>query len=144
MKSEFAVLPKRIAFKFPTIGEFAGEFWAGFAAMLVALPSSIAYGVAIYGILGPAFLAQGALAGVVGAVILGFIAPLLGGAPRLVSSPSAPAAAVIAAGAAELLAGKGNVPGLPAGERILLFVVLGFLGGAPLPVDVVCRGGGGP
>ena len=97
MKSEFAVLPKRIAFKFPTVGEFAGEFWAGFAAMLVALPSSIAYGVAIYGVLGPAFVAQGALAGVVGAVILGFIAPLLGGAPRLVSSPSAPAAAVMAA-----------------------------------------------
>jgi SulP family sulfate permease len=129
MKSEFAVLPKRIAFKFPTVGEFAGEFWAGFAAMLVALPSSIAYGVAIYGVLGPAFVAQGALAGVVGAVILGFIAPLLGGAPRLVSSPSAPAAAVMAALAAELIAGKGNIPGLPAEHVILLLMIVALLAG---------------
>src|ERR1700719_490113 len=127
MKNEFAVLPKRIGFKIPTVGEFAGEFWAGFAAMLVALPSSIAYGVAIYGVLGPMFLAQGALAGVIGAVVLGFVAPLLGGAPRLVSSPSAPAAAVMAALAAELLAGNGNTPGLPAEHVILLLMIVALL-----------------
>src|SRR5437016_10436230 len=129
MKSEFAVPPKRIAFKIPTIGEFAGEFWAGFAAMLVALPSSIAYGVAIYGVLGPKFLAQGALAGVIGAVILGFLAPLLGGAPRLVSSPSAPAAAVMTALAAELLAGNGKAAGLPVEHVVLLLLIATLLAG---------------
>src|SRR5579883_464329 len=102
MKPEFAVLPKRFAFRVPTVGEFTGDFWAALAAMLVALPSSIAYGVAIYGILGQRFLAEGALAGIIGAVILGLIAPLLGGAPRLVSSPSAPAAALMTSLAAEL------------------------------------------
>src|ERR1043166_1746300 len=129
MKSEFAVSQKRIAFKIPTIGEFAGEFWAGFAAMLVALPSSIAYGVAIYGVLGPKFLPQGALAGIIGAIVLGFFAPLLGGAPRLVSCPSAPAAAVMAALASGLLAGTGNGPGLPVEHVVLLLMMVALLGG---------------
>src|SRR5437868_7066969 len=113
MKNEFALLPKRFALRIPTTGEFTGDFWAAFAAMLVALPSSIAYGVAIYGVLGQRFLAEGALAGIIGAVMLGFLAPLLGGAPRLVSSPSAPAAAVMTTLAAELYVGREGVPGLP-------------------------------
>ena len=63
MKNDFAILPKRITFKIPTVGEFANDGWAGFAAMLVALPASIAYGVAVYGVLGPRYVAQGAIAG---------------------------------------------------------------------------------
>jgi sulfate permease, SulP family len=129
MKNEFAIFPKRISLRVPTINEVAGDFWAGFAAMLVALPSSIAFGVAIYGVLGPAYVAQGALAGVIGAVILGFIAPLLGGAPRLVSSPSAPAAAVMTAVAAELVAGNGSRAGLPAEHVVLLLMILALLAG---------------
>jgi len=75
----------------------AGDIWGGFAAMLVALPSAIAFGLLIYSPLGSAYAAQGAMAGILGAVALGLVAPLFGGTPRLISAPCAPAAAVMAA-----------------------------------------------
>ena len=40
----------------------AGDIWGGFAAMLVALPSAIAFGVTIFSPLGAEFSARGALA----------------------------------------------------------------------------------
>ena len=64
--------------------------------MLVALPSSIAYGVAVYTLLGPEFVGQGVRTGIVGAIVLGVVATALGGAPRLISAPCAPAGAVLA------------------------------------------------
>lgn len=73
----------------------AGDFWGGLAAMLVALPSAIALGVTIYSPLGAAHVAQGALAGILGAMALGLIAPALGGTKRLITAPCAPAAAVL-------------------------------------------------
>jgi SulP family sulfate permease len=79
------------------------DVWGGLAAMLVALPSAIAFGVAIYAPLGPESAALGAMAGMVGAVLLGVINPLLGGTQRLISAPCAPAAAVMGALAAELV-----------------------------------------
>ena len=57
----------------------AGDVWGGMAAMLVALPSAIAFGVTIYAPLGGSYAAYGALAGILGATALGFIAPALGG-----------------------------------------------------------------
>ena len=65
--------------------------------MLVALPSAIAFGVTVFAPLGGALAAQGALAGILGASVLGLIAPLLGGSQRLISAPCAPAAAVLSA-----------------------------------------------
>jgi sulfate permease, SulP family len=75
----------------------AGEFWGGLAAMLVALPSAIAFGVTVFAPLGGSFGAQGAAAGILGAGALGLVASLLGGTKRLISAPSAPAAAVMSA-----------------------------------------------
>lgn len=95
----------------PTDGPgVVGDLWGGFAAMLVALPSSIAFGIAIYSVIGPQFVARGVQAGLIGAVIIGFIAPLFRGAPRLISAPCAPAAAVLSALAATLLSGKSASP----------------------------------
>ena len=111
---------------------------AGLAAMLVALPSAIAFGVAMYAPLGPGFAGAGALAGVLGTVAMGLIAPALGGAPRLISAPCAPAAAVMAALCASLMAGGGSpesvivalvMVGLFSG---LLQVLYGALGGGRL------------
>ena len=75
----------------------AGDFWGGLAAMLVALPSAIAFGVTIYSPLGASYAAQGALAGILGVTALGLIAPALGGTNRLITAPCAPAAAVLSA-----------------------------------------------
>src|SRR5712692_2174531 len=81
----------------------AGEIWGGLAAMLVAFPSAIAFGLLIYSPLGPAYAAQGAMAGILGTIAIGIVAPAFGGTPRLISAPCAPAAAVMSALVLELL-----------------------------------------
>lgn len=79
------------------------DFWGGTAAMLVALPAAIAFGVTIYAPLGHHYVAYGAIAGVLGVICVGIIAALLGGTNRLISAPSAPAAAVLSAFALEYI-----------------------------------------
>ncbi len=76
---------------------FSGDFWGGTAAMLVALPSAIAFGVTIYATIGGQYSAYGALAGILGVAAVGIVAAMMGGADRLISAPSAPAAAVLSA-----------------------------------------------
>jgi len=73
------------------------DFWGATAAMLVALPSAIAFGVIIYAPIGGSYGAYGAIAGIIGVVSLGIIASLLSGTNKLISAPSAPAAAVLSA-----------------------------------------------
>ena len=102
----------------------AGDFWGGLAAMLVALPSAIAFGVTIYSPLGASHAAQGALAGILGATALGLIAPALGGAKRLITAPCAPAAAVLAAFALEFMQGGGELA-----AAVLMLSVLGLAAG---------------
>ena len=113
--------------------DITGDLWGGFAAMLVALPSSIAFGIAIYSVLGPQFVVRGVQAGLIGAVVIGFVAPLFRGAPRLISAPCAPAAAVLSALAATLLAGT-SAPSPESVTALLLATaglagILQFLGG---------------
>ena len=79
----------------------AGDFWGGMAAMLVALPAAIAFGVTTFSALGSSDAAYGALAGILGATALGLVASLLGGTNRLITAPCAPAAAVLSAFAIE-------------------------------------------
>ncbi|MCX5785803.1 MAG: SulP family inorganic anion transporter [Elusimicrobia bacterium] len=114
------------------------DAWGGMAAMLVALPSAIAFGVAVYAPLGPGFAGAGALTGIIGTVAMGLLAPALGGAPRLISAPCAPAAAVMAAlcvrlmdsgASAELIIVSLAVVGLFSG---VLQAVYGALGGGRL------------
>ncbi|WP_300337277.1 SulP family inorganic anion transporter [Accumulibacter sp.] len=85
-----------MTFKFKN-DKLAGDFWGGLAAMLVALPSAIAFGVTIYASIGPAYAGLGALAGILGATALGLVAPALGGTNRLITAPCGPAAAVCSA-----------------------------------------------
>jgi len=101
-----------------------GDFWGGLAAMLVALPAAVAFGVTIYSAVSPQFAAFGALAGVLGAAAIGLIAPTFGGTDRLISAPCAPAAAVLSAFAIQLVQ-----QGLAPGVIVLLLTVLGILAG---------------
>jgi SulP family sulfate permease len=101
-----------------------GDVWGGLAAMLVALPSAIAFGVTIYSPLGESYVAQGALAGILGTIALGMVAPAMGGTNRLVTAPCAPAAAVMSAFAIEYMQGGGNPV-----SALLLFSLLGLLAG---------------
>jgi sulfate permease, SulP family len=80
----------------------AGEFWGGLAAMLVALPSAIAFGVTIFAPLGSGFASQGAIAGILGTFAVGMTAAMFGGTNRLISAPCAPATAVMGSFALEM------------------------------------------
>jgi sulfate permease, SulP family len=100
------------------------EALSALAAMLVAVPAAIANGLVLYAPLGPAFTGAAALAGVVGAGVLGTIAPLLGGTPGAVSAPSPAAAAFMAALCAQLVAG-GVAPAAIPGQLGLVVVVAG-------------------
>ena len=111
--------------KLPTPENLAGDFWGGFAAMLVALPSAIAFGVTIYASLGGSYAAYGALAGILGATALGLVASAMGGTNRLISAPCAPAAAVLAAFAIERIQ-----HGVDAAAVVVLLSALGLGAGA--------------
>ena len=99
----------------------SGDFWGGFAAMLVALPASVAFGVTVYSAVSPHYAAFGALAGILGATALGLIAPTFGGTDRLISSPCAPAAAVLTAFAMQFVA-----QGVEPFAIVLMMTVLGI------------------
>ena len=101
-----------------------GDFWAGLAAMLVALPAAIAFGVTVYAAIGPAYAAYGALAGIIGATVIGLVASILGGTDRLISAPCAPAAAILSAFAIELV-NQGVAPS----AIVLMLILLGVLTG---------------
>ncbi|MBF0143504.1 MAG: SLC26A/SulP transporter family protein [Magnetococcales bacterium] len=109
----------------PRLSSWIGDAWGGMAAMLVALPSAIAFGVVAFTPLGQPYLPLGAMAGVVGVVVLGLITPALGGAPRLITAPCAPAAAVLASLGAERLASGAVSPE----EGLLFLTMVGLMSG---------------
>lgn len=120
----------------------AGDVWGGLASMLVALPSSVAFGILVYSSLGQEYSGRGAMAGLLGAAVLGLITPFIGRNPGLISAPCAPAAAVLAALVSELLAGKEGASLTAAGIlpilawttllSALLQILYGTLGGGKL------------
>ncbi|MBF0422464.1 MAG: SLC26A/SulP transporter family protein [Magnetococcales bacterium] len=116
---------------------WTGDAWGGLAGMLVALPSAIAYGVAAITPLGSPFFPLGAMAGVMGVVAMGLSTPAIGGAPRLITAPCAPAAAVLSALISERLAAGGYSP-----EQILLFLTMVALFSSLLQILYGGIGGG--
>ena len=122
------------------VSSLIGDLWGGLAAMLVALPSSIAFGVLIYTVMGPEYAGQGAMAGILGAVALGLVAPLIGRTGGLISAPCAPAAAVLSALVAGLLAGKGETGLALASIPLLLALTTFFSAGLQILYGAI--GGG--
>ncbi len=104
---------------------WSGDLWGGLAAMLVALPSAIAFGVTIFSPLGGSHAAHGAMAGILGATALGLIAASFGGTDRLITAPCAPAAAVLAALTTDLTL-RGTAPE----TAILMLMLIGLTAGA--------------
>jgi sulfate permease, SulP family len=102
-----------------------GDFWGGLAAMLVALPSAIAFGVTIYAPLGASYGAQGAIAGIFGTMALGVVAASFGGTKRLITAPCAPAVAVLSAFAIEMTQKSVSAPAI-----LLMMALVAILCGA--------------
>ena len=102
----------------------AADVWAALSTMLVVMPASIAFGMTIYLGLGDDYAMMGALAGVLGAISLGLVAALFGATDRMMTTPSAPAAAVLVAFVITSVQ-QGNTPEMV----ILLMTILGVLTG---------------
>lgn len=111
------------------VARAGAELAAGLAAMLVAVPSALAFGVAVYSTADPSLAGAGAMAGVLGAAVLGIVAPLVGRNAGFITAPCAPAAAVLGGLAASLVA-RGDIPA----ERILALIALTALVSAALQV----------
>lgn len=85
--------------------DLTGDVLGGLTAMLIALPSAIAFGIILYSPLGLQYAGKAAVAGMIGVVALGLVAPFFGGTPRLITAPCAPAAVVLAVFVVELVKG---------------------------------------
>lgn len=74
-----------------------GDLFGGITAGVVALPLALAFGIQAFGgIDDPAAGSMGALAGLVGAILLGFFASLFGGTKSQISGPTGPMTVVTA------------------------------------------------
>ncbi|HBP20772.1 MAG TPA: cyclic nucleotide-binding protein [Planctomycetes bacterium] len=104
-------------------GGRAGDMWGALAATLVALPSSIAFGIMIFTAISPESAGMGAVAGALGAAALGLVEPLAGRNGGFITAPCAPAAAVMSG-----LAGSLSVQqGLPPAEVMALMTLTALL-----------------
>lgn len=108
--------------------------------MLVALPSSIAFGVLTYTALGEQYAGLGAMAGMLGAAALGVVSPLVGRTAGLVSAPCAPSAAVLSALIVSLMTGATGHEFSP--ESILPLMALTAFLAALLQILYGVMGGG--
>ena len=82
---------------FITTKNLKGDLFGGVTAGIVALPLALAFGIqAFSGIDDPAAASLGALAGLVGATMLGFFAALFGGCHSQISGPTGPMTVVTA------------------------------------------------
>ncbi|QNJ02245.1 SulP family inorganic anion transporter [Synechococcus sp. PROS-U-1] len=98
-----------------------GDLLGGLTAAVVALPLALAFGNAA---LGPG----GAIYGLYGAIVTGFLAALLGGTPAQVSGPTGPMSVTVA-GIVSSLAAVGISRDLSAGEMLPLVMAAVVIGG---------------
>jgi len=77
-----------------------GDMLGGLTAGIVALPLSLAFGIQAFGVISvedvPNIGALSALAGITGAMILGFMASLFGGTHSQISGPTGPMTVIAA------------------------------------------------
>lgn len=74
-----------------------GDFFGGVTAGIVALPLALAFGIQAFGgINSPDAAPMGALAGLIGATLLGFFAALFGGTHSQISGPTGPMTVITA------------------------------------------------
>jgi sulfate permease, SulP family len=98
-------------------GKFKNDFFGGITAAVVALPLALAFGVQS---------GLGAIAGIYGAITLGFFASLFGGTPSQVSGPTGPMTVITSLAVASMIeAYSGLEAAMPA--ILLIFVSAGAL-----------------
>ena len=122
---------------FLPLANLKGDFLGAVAATLVSLPLSMTIGVVAFMPLGRDYAVQGVLTGIYGAVILGFIAALLGARSILVSGPRAASALILASLISQLLLSEDLM--FPSGQTVPNVISIAFfailLAGA---IQMVC------
>ena len=111
-------------FGFLPLANLKGDFLGAIAATLVSLPLSMTIGVVAFMPLGSDYAVQGVLAGIYGAVILGFVAAILGGRSILISGPRAASALILASLISQLLLSEDLM--FPSGETIPNVISIAF------------------
>lgn len=82
---------------FITTKNIKGDLFGGLTAGIVALPLALAFGIQAFGgVDSPSASSWGALAGLIGATMLGFFAALFGGTPSQISGPTGPMTVITA------------------------------------------------
>lgn len=82
---------------FISTNNLKGDIFGGITAGIVALPLALAFGIQAFGgIDDPSASSMGALAGLVGATLLGFFASLFGGTHSQISGPTGPMTVITA------------------------------------------------
>ncbi len=117
------------------LGYSAGDLAGGVAAAMVVLPQAMAYGVALFALMGMS-AASGALAGLVGAACLSLASGLFGRTVGLISSPTGPALALLLGALATLAAHDLDGQHLFAG--LVAMIVLAGL----MQIAIAVSGGG--
>lgn len=103
-----------------------GDIFGGITAGIVALPLALAFGIQAFGgIDDPSAASMGALAGLVGATMLGFFAALFGGTHSQISGPTGPMTVV----AATLISGAWASSGGNISEVLLSMALAGLFCG---------------
>ncbi len=98
-------LPRRLS------GNIRGDLTGGFTAAVVALPLALAFGVAS---------GAGPIAGLWGAITVGFLAALFGGTPSQVSGPTGPMTVIMTTVITLLVGRYGAANGLPLAFAVVL------------------------
>ncbi len=80
-------------------GNVRGDLFGGLTAAVIALPMALAFGVAS---------GAGPVAGLYGAILVGFFAALFGGTPSLISEPTGPMTVVITGVITTMIAAAGD------------------------------------
>ena len=109
---------------FLPLANLKGDFLGAIAATLVSLPLSMTIGVVAFMPLGADYAVQGVLAGIYGAVILGFVGAIFGGRSILVSGPRAASALILASLIGQLLLSEDLM--FPSGETIPNVISIAF------------------
>ena len=107
-----------------------GDLFGGITAGIVALPLALAFGIQAFGgIDDPAASSMGALAGLVGATMLGFFASLFGGTHSQISGPTGPMTVITASlvSGAWAAAATNGLAGASAFSQVLITMSLAGL-----------------
>ncbi len=95
----------------PMTAQVKADMAGGLAGLLVSVPQTLAYGIIAVSVLGPEWTGLGVLAGLLGSVVAGVLAVVLGSNPVVVAGPRAVTVLVFAALLGQLL----NLPGMTHG-----------------------------